>query len=650
MIMYEDNARADQRDARGARAGRAAAHDRARPPRGDARAARAGSSGGGIAGLLADRTLPGHVAALAHARCAAVPRRAGALFRRPVPARRACCAARSSSWPACYHGAQPLRAALRPTRRLSARPRRRASTRCADRAPRCERYVATLEALCREAPYNWFNFFDFWADDRCRRPPAAALSRRACARALRAAASALAAARRPLLSGAGRVRPRAADDAAAAQVKSRRGDVHREAHASTMLDRTLESSGRLSLRGARHLRARDAEADASERSRSPATALTMSLGERSRTAAARRGARGRGHRRGDPRHAHRQPRRARAPLRRRSVSAQRRALDARARAARRAPARPGRVGARQRRSSRWCARSQVPMADGDRSVMTHRARQSHACRRRRASGRPTASPLCAPRAALALWLALALAVALAIARARYVADLSAFLPSAPTRRAGGAARPAAQRRRRAPGADRHRGRRRRDARSRRLARSSPRRCARAGAFDAVHNGDNASSEASGQFLFEHRYLLSPAVDAARFTVDGLRAAHRRHDLAARHARRAALIKPVLLRDPTGETVRMAEAHDCRRSAPTQRGRRLGLAQAPRAVLLATTRADGADLDGQERALRRVRAGVRAAGRSKGCELALSGLGVLRRSRRARRSRPRSSGSAIAGSV
>jgi predicted LPLAT superfamily acyltransferase len=27
-----------------------------------------------------------------------------------------------------------------------------------------ERYVATLEALCRAAPYNWFNFFDFWAD------------------------------------------------------------------------------------------------------------------------------------------------------------------------------------------------------------------------------------------------------------------------------------------------------------------------------------------------------------------------------------------------------------------------------------------------------------------------------------------------------
>ena len=26
-------------------------------------------------------------------------------------------------------------------------------------------YVQRLEALCREAPYNWFNFFDFWHED-----------------------------------------------------------------------------------------------------------------------------------------------------------------------------------------------------------------------------------------------------------------------------------------------------------------------------------------------------------------------------------------------------------------------------------------------------------------------------------------------------
>lgn len=27
-------------------------------------------------------------------------------------------------------------------------------------------YVQRLEALCREAPYNWFNFFDFWHEDK----------------------------------------------------------------------------------------------------------------------------------------------------------------------------------------------------------------------------------------------------------------------------------------------------------------------------------------------------------------------------------------------------------------------------------------------------------------------------------------------------
>jgi predicted LPLAT superfamily acyltransferase len=26
-------------------------------------------------------------------------------------------------------------------------------------------YVQRLESLCREAPYNWFNFYDFWNDD-----------------------------------------------------------------------------------------------------------------------------------------------------------------------------------------------------------------------------------------------------------------------------------------------------------------------------------------------------------------------------------------------------------------------------------------------------------------------------------------------------
>jgi len=27
------------------------------------------------------------------------------------------------------------------------------------------RYAARLEAMCREHPYNWFNFHDFWVED-----------------------------------------------------------------------------------------------------------------------------------------------------------------------------------------------------------------------------------------------------------------------------------------------------------------------------------------------------------------------------------------------------------------------------------------------------------------------------------------------------
>ena len=35
-----------------------------------------------------------------------------------------------------------------------------------------QRYVSLLETLCRESPYNWFNFFDFWACDAADRPVA----------------------------------------------------------------------------------------------------------------------------------------------------------------------------------------------------------------------------------------------------------------------------------------------------------------------------------------------------------------------------------------------------------------------------------------------------------------------------------------------
>ena len=144
-----------------------------------------------------------------------------------------------------------------------------------------------------------------------------------------------------------------------------------------------------------------------------------------------------------------------------------------------------------------------------------------------------------------------------------------------------------------------------------------------GLFDAVHNGDNSAFEATGKFLFEHRYLLSPAVDAQRFTVDGLRAGiDDATSLLGTPAGGA--IKSVILRDPTGETVRMAESM-LPTQAPKSEGGVWSSRTAPRAVLIATTHADGGDLDAQERALTLLRTSF-APYEAQGLRLLVSGSG------------------------
>lgn len=225
------------------------------------------------------------------------------------------------------------------------------------------------------------------------------------------------------------------------------------------------------------------------------------------------------------------------------------------------------------------------------------------------------------RSAVVLWLAcVALAIGIA-ARTHYVADLSAFLPSTPSAeqavlldqlRSGVASRlvligieggtPEA-----------------RSAASLRLGQV----LRQSGAFDAVHNGDNSQFEATGQFLFEHRYLLSPAVDAQRFTVEGLRdGIAETTSLLGTPA--GATIKRVILRDPTGETVRMAEGM-LPAQAPRSDGGVWVSRTADRAVLIATARADGADIDGQERSQQLVRDSF-APHAAQGLTLVMSGAG------------------------
>ena len=225
------------------------------------------------------------------------------------------------------------------------------------------------------------------------------------------------------------------------------------------------------------------------------------------------------------------------------------------------------------------------------------------------------------RHALALWLLFVIAAIGITLRTHYVADLSAFLPRSPSAeqavlldqlRSGIAARLVLI------------GIEGGTPEQRSAASLQYAKVLRAsGAFDAVHNGDNSQFEATGQFLFEYRYLLSPAVDAQRFTVDGLRAGiDEATSLLGTPAGSA--IKPVILRDPTGETVRMAESM-LPSQAPKSDGGAWVSRQALRAVLIATTRADGADLDAQERALQLVRTSF-APLAAQGLKLVVSGSG------------------------
>ena len=118
---------------------------------------------GGVAGLLADRTLPGPSARSKTtllpflgqpAQFSDGPFRLAAMMRRPVV-----------FMTGIYHGGRDYELRFVPLADFSQRPAGGGAETELMIRQAMARYVAVLEALCREAPYNWFNFFDFWADD-----------------------------------------------------------------------------------------------------------------------------------------------------------------------------------------------------------------------------------------------------------------------------------------------------------------------------------------------------------------------------------------------------------------------------------------------------------------------------------------------------
>jgi predicted LPLAT superfamily acyltransferase len=162
MLMYEENARLINATL-AAVAPEVRLHTIALGRPGAMFALRRWMDEGGIAGLLADRTLPGHsersrtlrIDFLGRpARFSDGPFRLAAMLRRQV-----------IFMAGLYLGGN--RYELRFVELADFRPE--APTGGLDMDTRVrealQRYVSLLETLCRDCPYNWFNFFDFWASD-----------------------------------------------------------------------------------------------------------------------------------------------------------------------------------------------------------------------------------------------------------------------------------------------------------------------------------------------------------------------------------------------------------------------------------------------------------------------------------------------------
>ena len=232
-------------------------------------------------------------------------------------------------------------------------------------------------------------------------------------------------------------------------------------------------------------------------------------------------------------------------------------------------------------------------------------------------------------AAVALWVTLLVACIIVISRASFTADLSAFLPRAPTAEQqvlvdqlteGAVARliligiEAPDTATRA-----------------RMSRDLAGRLRTMPEFTLVNNGESLGTERDRDLLFAQRYLLSPAVTADRFSESGLRAAIGESiNLLASPA--GLMLKSLLPRDPTGELIQLLNLQD-RDARPAAADGVWASRDGTRALLLAQTRASGSDTDGQQQALVMIRrafdeateAGRTAAHPSR---LLLSGPGVF----------------------
>jgi predicted exporter len=118
-------------------------------------------------------------------------------------------------------------------------------------------------------------------------------------------------------------------------------------------------------------------------------------------------------------------------------------------------------------------------------------------------------------------------------------------------------------------------------------------------FLSVNNGQTSADNRDQAVLFENRYQLSPAMDANRMSVEGLRAAVI-ETLAEVSSSTGLFSKALLGNDPTGESLEVIK-NVIPTSQPTQAEGVWMNASQTRALMLLQTQAEGSDLDAQEAA-------------------------------------------------
>ena len=227
--------------------------------------------------------------------------------------------------------------------------------------------------------------------------------------------------------------------------------------------------------------------------------------------------------------------------------------------------------------------------------------------------------------AIALWLAFLLTCGVIISRTPFTTDLSAFLPRSPTPeqkllmdqlRDGLASRLILV------------GIEGADAPARALlSKQIAQRLRNDPAFVTVNNGEPVNNERDRAFLFNNRYLLSPAVTPARFSEDGLHAALSDSiDLLASPA--GLLVKAMLPRDPTGEMVQLLGQLNSGTHPQIVNGA-WASSEGARALMLVQTRAAGSDTDAQQHAMTAIQQAFDTVpGASPAAKLMMTGPGVF----------------------